>query len=76
MFNVLAAYSEYNKKVAYCQGMNFIAGFILLVSGGNEEESFWFLVALLKTWRTNEENAVFDGLRGLYKAGFPLLHKY
>jgi len=27
--------------------MNFVAGFILLISGGNEEESFNFLVGLL-----------------------------
>ena len=31
--NILASYSVYNEKVGYCQSMNFLAGFILLVNG-------------------------------------------
>lgn len=73
LHNVLMAYSAFNTKVGYCQGMNFVAGFILLMSGGNEEETFYFLVALLKT---QDGPPIMDGLRGLYKNCFPLLHKY
>jgi hypothetical protein len=54
--------------------MNFVAGFILLLSGGDEESTFSFLVSLLETKIAKEPKM--DGLRGLYKAGFPLLHKY
>ena len=53
--------------------MNFVAGFLLLMSGGNEEESFHFLVNLLTT---SKEVPEMSGLRGLYKTGFPLLAKY
>jgi hypothetical protein len=47
-----------------------VIGFVLLVSGGNEEETFQFMIQLMKT------SEKYDGLRGLYKNGFPLLHKY
>ena len=36
LLNILIAYSEYDKKVGYCQSMNFLAAFILLVNGGKE----------------------------------------
>lgn len=45
--NILQAYCVYNEKVGYCQSMNFIAGFILMVSGSREKESFWFFCGLL-----------------------------
>ena len=35
--NVLEAYSIANPNVGYCQSMNFMAGFILMVSGADEE---------------------------------------
>jgi hypothetical protein len=47
LLNVLSAYSIANKEVGYCQSMNFIAGFLLMVSGGEEVESFWVLSGLL-----------------------------
>jgi hypothetical protein len=34
--------------VGYTQGMNFIAGFILLLNGGNELDAFWFFVTLAR----------------------------
>jgi hypothetical protein len=51
--------------------MNFMVGFILLVNSGKEEESFWFLVGLLKV-----KNEQFDTLEGLYQTSFPLLLDY
>ena len=45
--NVLTAYAVYNPEVGYCQGMNFMAGFLLIVSGSREKESFCLLTALL-----------------------------
>jgi hypothetical protein len=39
---VLRAYSYYDRDVAYCQGMNFIAGMFLTLM--TEEEAFWLLV--------------------------------
>ena len=46
LFSVLVAYSIYNPQVGYCQGMNLIAG-ILLIHIKNEEKTFWALHYLL-----------------------------
>ena len=37
--NILKTYAFYNKEIEYCQGMNFIAGFLLMVLK-NEETAF------------------------------------
>lgn len=34
-------------QVGYCQGLNFLAGMLLLVMQRDEERSFWVLVSLL-----------------------------
>lgn len=36
LMNVLLSFSIYNDKVGYCQSMNFLVGFIMLINGGNE----------------------------------------
>ncbi|XP_048197020.1 growth hormone-regulated TBC protein 1 isoform X2 [Perognathus longimembris pacificus] len=46
LHNVLLAYGLHNQSVGYCQGMNFIAGYLILITK-NEEESFWLLDALV-----------------------------
>uniref|UniRef100_UPI00358FA834 growth hormone-regulated TBC protein 1 n=1 Tax=Myxine glutinosa TaxID=7769 RepID=UPI00358FA834 len=46
LYNVLTAYGHHNPAVGYCQGMNFIAGYLLLVTK-NEEQAFWLLDALI-----------------------------
>ncbi|KAM5288085.1 growth hormone-regulated TBC protein 1 [Ctenodactylus gundi] len=46
LFNVLLAYGRHNRGVGYCQGMNFIAGYLILITK-DEEESFWLLDALV-----------------------------
>lgn len=46
LYNVLLAYGLHNQDVGYCQGMNFIAGYLILITK-NEEESFWLLDALV-----------------------------
>eukprot|EP00803_Ostreobium_quekettii_P006549 evm.model.scf_589.8 EVM.evm.TU.scf_589.8 scf_589:56822-63197(-) len=67
LFNVLKAYSVYDKKVGYVQGMGFIAGLLLLYMC--EEDAFWTFVALLK-------GQVHPPMEGLYTDGFPLLQQY
>ncbi|KAG0275481.1 hypothetical protein BGZ95_008734 [Linnemannia exigua] len=44
--NILLAYSIHNPLVGYCQGMNLLAG-TLLLTNNTEEESFWILVSML-----------------------------
>ncbi|XP_063315677.1 growth hormone-regulated TBC protein 1 [Pelobates fuscus] len=46
LYNVLVAYGQHNRRVGYCQGMNFITGYLLLVTK-DEEKSFWLLDALI-----------------------------
>lgn len=44
---VLVAYSLRDSHVGYCQGMNFVAGLLLLVMK-REEDAFWMLAVLLE----------------------------
>lgn len=42
LFNILCAYAHNNREVGYCQGLNYIAGLLLIVTD-DEEKSFWLL---------------------------------
>ncbi|VEN56373.1 unnamed protein product [Callosobruchus maculatus] len=42
LFGVLATFAHQNKEVGYCQGLNYIAGLLLLATK-DEETSFWLL---------------------------------
>ncbi|KAG7483375.1 hypothetical protein JOB18_047176 [Solea senegalensis] len=46
LYNVLLASGYHNPTVGYCQGMNFIAGYLLIITK-DEEKSFWLMDALL-----------------------------
>ncbi|XP_056145841.1 growth hormone-regulated TBC protein 1-A-like [Lampris incognitus] len=46
LYNVLLAYGHHNKAVGYCQGMNFIAGYLVIITK-DEEKAFWLMDALL-----------------------------
>ncbi|KAL6112939.1 grtp1 [Pungitius sinensis] len=46
LYNVLLAYGHHDPAVGYCQGMNFIAGYLLIITK-DEEKSFWLMDALL-----------------------------
>ncbi|KAF9587137.1 hypothetical protein IFM89_039654 [Coptis chinensis] len=67
LYNVLKAYSVYDREVGYVQGMGFLAGLLLLYM--SEEDAFWLLVALLK-------GAVQAPMEGLYLVGLPLVQQY
>ncbi|KAJ3655045.1 hypothetical protein Zmor_014189 [Zophobas morio] len=47
LFNVLATFSHQNTEVGYCQGLNYIAGLLLLATK-SEEASFWLLKVLVE----------------------------
>ena len=72
--NILQAYAVYNEEIGYCQSMNFIAGFILMVSGSRENESFWLFCALLTKHKISEP--YMGGLNGFFSDGFPTLLRY
>ena len=47
---VLLAFSIHNTRVGYCQSLNFLVGFLLIVMEQEEEEKvFWTLVATIDT---------------------------
>lgn len=47
LFNVLVAFAHHNQNVGYCQGLNFIAGILLLITE-DEEITFWLLRILIE----------------------------
>lgn len=47
LYNVLTAYAHHNEEIGYCQGLNYIAGLILLVTK-DEEHTFWLLKILIE----------------------------
>ncbi len=53
LFNVLKAYSQFDPKVSYCQGLNYVAA-ILLLYIKQEELAFFTLVHIMHefNWRT------------------------
>ena len=63
LYKVLSAYSKYNKKVGYVQGMGFITALFLIYM--DEESSFFMLHSLMKKYK----------LEGLYFDNFPELKK-
>lgn len=71
--NALKAYSVHVPKVGYCQSMNFVMGFLMLINGGNEKEAFWMFTIMTKASKISTEEPKFEGLRGFYKKHFPLL---
>ena len=63
LFRILSKYAQKHQSVSYCQGMNFIVGFMLMVSGGREVEVFYMLEDLMESFQ------------GLYTPGFPYLRQ-
>lgn len=47
LFNVLTTFAHQNHEVGYCQGLNYIAGLLLLATK-SEEATFWLLKALVE----------------------------
>lgn len=44
----LRAYATHDPVVGYCQSMNYVAAFLLLVLNKDAEQAFWVLVVLLQ----------------------------
>lgn len=66
LIRILTAYANYNPIVGYCQGMNFVAAFILLVSNFKEYETYCFFVRFMDAYE----------LKGFFHEQFPLLKVY
>jgi len=81
---MLGAYACLIPQVGYCQGMNFIGGFLLLASPNSHEDAFYMFVQMMVKYRTSLMFA--EGLpmlklmtfqyRALLEEVFPEVHKH
>ena len=67
LFRILKAISILDKEMSYVQGINFIVGFLLVISDKNEIDTFYFIMALF-----SNTFAFKFGMRGFYLENFPL----
>ena len=63
--DVLRVYAYYNNEVQYCQGMNFLAGFCILITE-SEAEAFNFFKTLIERYE----------MQKFYVKDMPLLKEY
>ena len=61
LFNVLKAYSNFNKKIGYAQGMNFIVAKLIIFSNC-EKDSFLYLDALFTKLNFSDVIGISNGL--------------
>ncbi|XP_015113809.1 growth hormone-regulated TBC protein 1 [Diachasma alloeum] len=61
LYNILLAFAHENQTVGYCQGLNYIAGLLLLVTK-NEETAFWLLKVLIEKILPDYYTPTMDGL--------------
>jgi hypothetical protein len=69
LFNVLRAYSKFNKDTGYVQGMGFITA--LLLTYMDEESSFWMIHSLIYNYKLKDY--FFKGFPGLERSFYVLL---
>lgn len=63
LYNVLAAFASHNPVVAYCQGLNYIAGMLLIVNAGDEEATFWLLKHFVENVAPEYHTKTMKGLK-------------
>ncbi|PNF31918.1 Growth hormone-regulated TBC protein 1-A [Cryptotermes secundus] len=61
LYNILVAYAHDNHEVGYCQGLNYIAGLLLLVTK-SEDTTFWLLKVLVERIFPNYYTRTMDGV--------------
>ena len=75
LYNVLKAFWNIDEEIGYCQGMNYIIGFLLLISDFDERSAFYLLISIFsQTFQKRKKNNF--SLRGLFIEEFPLLYFY
>ena len=73
LYNVLKAFWNIDEEIGYCQGMNYIAGFLLINTDFNEKNAFFLLISILSNTFIKRKKNSFS-LRGLFIEEFPLLY--
>lgn len=61
LYNILIAFAHSNKAIGYCQGLNYIAGLLLLVTK-DEEKSFWLLKVIVEKHVPNYHTSKMENL--------------
>lgn len=72
LYKLLRAFAILDRDLSYCQGMNFIVGFFLIVSDFNELETFYMLIAVF----SNTFSKTHTPIRDFFSKGFPMLMFY
>ena len=75
LYNVLKAFWNIDEEIGYCQGMNYIAGFLLTNTNFNEKNAFFLLISIFSNTFIKRKKNSFS-LRGLFIEEFPLLYFY
>ena len=75
LYNVLKAFWNIDKEVGYCQGMNLIAGFMLIISDFNERDTFYLLLSYFSQTFKPKKKYEYN-FRGLFSEEFPLLYHF
>lgn len=71
LYRILKSIALLDKELSYCQGMNFISGFLLITSDFDELETLHMLIALFSRNYNDKYN-----IRNLFTHGFSLLMFY
>ena len=69
LFNILKAFWNLDNEIGYCQGMNLISSFLLIISNCNENFVFEIMISIF----SNTYKSDYFSFRGLFIDGFPLL---
>lgn len=62
LFNILVAYAQNNPDVGYCQGLNYLAGLIIIVTK-DEIATFWLLKHLVEKVAVGYHTKTMKGLQ-------------
>ena len=78
IFKILRAFANLDIEVKYCQGMNFVVRFLLLISDFNVDEAFLMMIYIFsnESFHKTSGNSVFNGIRGFFLDDFLILKFY
>ena len=71
-YSILYEIALRNENITYTQGMNFICGFLLMLTGNSKEDAFYFFCKLFSL-KSKKFNVCFEQC---FFLGFDLLNKY
>ena len=73
LYKILKSFWNLDREIGYCQGMNLIVGFILILSNFNERDSFYLLLSMFSNTYKLRKKYEYN-IRGLFYEEFPLLN--